>query len=502
MDIRIYNTLSRSKERFEPLEEGKVGIYFCGPTVYSSAHIGHARSALVFDVIARYLRFRGFDVTLARNYTDVDDKIIRRANEEGVAPETIAERYIEEYARDMRDLGLDEPDHTPRVTETMDAIIEMVTQLIDNGHAYAADNGDVYFAVQTWPGYGELSGRDPEQMLAGARVDVNDDKRSPMDFALWKATKPGEPSWPSPWGEGRPGWHIECSAMSTQLFGDTFDIHGGGLDLVFPHHENEIAQARGACGGNYAKVWMHNGIVRINAEKMSKSLKNFVTLRDMLQAVEPEVIRTFMLDTHYRSPVDYNAEQLADAEYLSERIYAALHRLDGFVGDDDVPSSTPEVEALPQLCQKVHSALCGLRERFISTMDEDFNTAGALGHVCSTVRAVNRLFSKGDEAELLAAKPLLALARRDLRELGGAIGLFQDDPAAYLARLRGRRAAKLDVDVATVTQLVDERNEARQTRDWERADALRDKLDAIGVELLDSPEGTTWRPRIPAQDAA
>jgi cysteinyl-tRNA synthetase len=331
VSLKIYNTLTKKKEEFAPLRAGQVSMYVCGVTVYDRGHIGHARAAVVFDIIYRFLRSLGFSVTYVRNYTDVDDKIIHRAAREGVSTREIAERYIREYEQDMEDLGVERPTHEPKATENILQIIDLVKKLVDKGFAYAAD-GDVYFAVEKFPGYGRLSGRDLEEMRAGARVEVDERKRNPLDFALWKASKPGEPEWDSPWGKGRPGWHIECSAMSQRYLGETFDIHGGGKDLIFPHHENEIAQSEAASGKPFVRFWVHNGFVNIDQEKMSKSLGNILAIRDLLKEHHPEALRLFLLSNHYRSPVDFSLQNMAEARISLDRFYSTLQEIDKFLG--------------------------------------------------------------------------------------------------------------------------------------------------------------------------
>ncbi|HWI41470.1 MAG TPA: cysteine--tRNA ligase, partial [Verrucomicrobiae bacterium] len=351
MSLRVYNTMTGSKEEFRPVAPPNVGMYVCGVTVYDHCHIGHARANVVFDVIYRYLRYRGYDVTYVRNYTDIDDKIINRANAEGVTYDVISERFIREFDRDMQALGLDLPTHQPKATEHIDGIIRIVEELIRRGHAYQA-GGDVYFAVRSFAGYLKLSGRNIDDMQAGARVEVDEKKQDPMDFALWKEAKPGEPFWESPWGNGRPGWHIECSAMSMKFLGDTFDIHGGGKDLVFPHHENEIAQSEAATGKPFARYWLHNGFVNINSEKMSKSLGNFFTIKEVLERFDSEVLRFFLLSAHYRSPIDFSDKNLKEAAAALTRIYTSLGEIDGalFAGKGGVP-----VEAVEELREKVEN---------------------------------------------------------------------------------------------------------------------------------------------------
>ncbi|MDD2604258.1 MAG: cysteine--tRNA ligase [Desulfobacteraceae bacterium] len=464
MTLRVYNTLGGEKQPFEPIEPGKVRMYVCGPTVYDYCHMGHARSVVVFDVIARYLRQRGFEVTYVRNFTDVDDKIIRRANETGQDPGVVAARFIDAFYADMDALLVARADHEPRVTEYIQPIIEFVQRLVARGHAYALD-GDVYFDVTTFENYGKLSGRRVEDMEAGARVEVDQRKRHPHDFALWKAAKPGEPSWDSPWGKGRPGWHIECSAMSSTLLGETFDIHGGGKDLIFPHHENEIAQSEAASGHPYVKYWLHNGFVNINHEKMSKSLNNFLMIRDVLKVHHPEAVRMFLLSSHYRSPIDFTPEAMAEASARLTRIYTLLRRLAG-----RVPAPAAEVEDNP------------FWRRFTEEMDDDFNTAAAIGTLFEAVRATNQLLDAGDGADEEIAANHGAILR-----IGGVLGIATLDAEAYF------KSQARDVDAARVEDLIARRTAARKARDWAEADRLRDELGAMGVAIEDRPEGTIWR---------
>ncbi len=487
--MQVYNTLSKRKEEFTPLQPGIVQIYACGVTVYDDCHIGHARSAVVFDVIVRYLRFQGLKVTWVRNFTDIDDKIIRRAQQEGLSWKTVAETYIASFQRDMTALGVTPADIEPRATEHIDDIIKIISTLVDKSFAYHRD-GDVYYPVAKFPGYGKLSGRSLDDMLAGARVDINVQKDNPFDFVLWKASKPGEPAWESPWGPGRPGWHIECSAMSQHYLGDTFDIHGGGADLIFPHHENEIAQSEAANDKPLALYWVHNGMVTINQEKMSKSLGNFFTIREVLAKFHPEVVRFFLIQNHYRSPLDFSDQALSEAESAMERFYSTLARLDQTVGAI-APSDSPPVPAtLPGLSSEEHSRLVNLRPRFLAAMDDDFNTAQALGHLFDAVRLLNRVL----EQNLLGKEGLssLAWARRELAILGGVLNLLQQDPHSMLQTLR-QKAEALTMDPASIDQLIADRLQARKQKDFAKADAIRQQLADAGVILEDTPQGTTWR---------
>ncbi|MGQ9921865.1 MAG: cysteine--tRNA ligase [Desulfobacca sp.] len=487
----VYNTLTKRKEEFIPLKPGIVTLYACGVTVYDDCHIGHARSAVVFDVMVRYLRFQGYQVTWVRNFTDIDDKIIRRAQQENLSWQTIAETYIAAFQRDMAALGVSPADIEPRATAHIADIIKMIVVLEEKGFAYHRD-GDVYFAVAKFPGYGKLSGRSLADMLAGARIDINVQKDNPFDFVLWKASKPGEPSWDSPWGPGRPGWHIECSAMSQHYLGATFDIHGGGADLIFPHHENEIAQSEAANDQPLARYWLHNGMVTINQEKMSKSLGNFFTIQEVLAKFQPEVVRFFLIQNHYRSPLDFSDRALAEAQSAVERLYACLDRLDQVVAGASPPAAAPLDEPLQGLNRDEHERLRSLRARFQEAMDDDFNTALALGHIFEAVRLLNRALEQRPTSA--AALALLAWLRCELATLGGILNLLQHEPAALLRQLRQQSEA-LPLAPAAIEQLIEERRLARQVRDFARADAIRQQLAEAGILLEDTPQGTTWRVR-------
>ena len=480
--MQLFNTASRSKEPFAPLRPGKVNMYVCGVTVYDLCHIGHARSALVFDVLVRFLRRRGLDVTFVRNFTDVDDKIIRRANEEGRDWKEVAETYIKAFHEDMDALGVLRADVEPRATEYMDAIIALCEELVQKGFAYATPSGDVYFAVRSFPQYGKLSHRSLDDMQAGARVAPGEEKRDPMDFAVWKAAKPGEPYWESPWGQGRPGWHIECSAMSRPYL--PLDIHGGGMDLVFPHHENEIAQTEACCGCELAKVWMHNAFVQINSEKMSKSLGNFKTIRDILETWQPETLRYFLLSKQYRSPVDFTPEGMDDAERALLRFYESLRE-----ARRGLARAKWKKTALPEDLQKDWD---GLGPAFEAALDDDLNTAQALGHAFSMVRTVNRVLEDKALKAGEGARALLESFLERARAIADMTGLFGQDPDAFLEALRSRRCQRAGIDQAEVAKVIAERAEARKAKDFARSDELRDKLLAMGVQVRDTPEGQTW----------
>jgi cysteinyl-tRNA synthetase len=490
MALRVYNTLTGDKEIFVPLNPGKAGMYVCGVTVYDYCHIGHARANVVFDVIFRYLKYAGYDVTYVRNYTDIDDKIINRANQEGSDYRTIADRYIRAFDEDMQRLGLEKPTIEPKATDHIGGIIAIIETLIAKGHAYESE-GDVYYAVETFPEYLKLSGRTMEEMQAGARVEVGEKKNNPMDFALWKGSKPGEPFWESPWGRGRPGWHIECSAMSMEFLGKTFDFHGGGRDLIFPHHENEIAQSEAANGCRFVRYWLHNGFVNINSEKMSKSLGNFFTIRTVLEQYDPETLRFFILSAHYRSPIDFSDQNLDEARSGLGRIYACLAALDEILGRQPARGDLPARETLSgaglELREKIGQAV----PRFVEAMDDDFNTALALGVLFETVRAVNRFLAETRETGA-AEVALLAHARQLFGETGEVLGLFGSNPAQWLEGIKTARTGRMDITPAEIEGLIAERAAARTSRDFKRSDEIRDLLLAKGIQLLDSPQGTTW----------
>jgi cysteinyl-tRNA synthetase len=492
MALRIYNTLTGRKEDFVPLRPGKVGMYVCGVTVYDRCHIGHARAAVVFDMIYRFLRFRGYEVTYVRNFTDVDDKIINRANKEGVSCGEIAERYIREFEEDMGALGVEKPTHEPRATENIPQIIAHIEKLIDRGAAYRV-NGDVYFAVEKFAPYGRLSGRELEEMRAGARVEVDERKRNPLDFALWKSGKPGEPEWESPWGRGRPGWHIECSAMSQRYLGESFDIHGGGKDLVFPHHENEIAQSEAATGEPFVRYWVHNGFVNIDQEKMSKSLGNILAIRDILREHHPEALRIFLLSHHYRSPVDFSLQNMTEARANLDRFYTALKGIAEEM-EEAGGAALPGPEKLKGTAREVYETGSGLPGKFLEAMEDDFNSALALGHLHETARLLNRALADKGFRKDPAAGALLSEARNRLLESGRVLGLFRDPPGDYFAGQRKRFLAAKGMPEESILGLIAQREEARRAKDWKRADELRERASSLGIVLEDGPQGTTWRP--------
>ena len=459
MSIKVYNTLSRKKEEFKTLEPGKVSMYVCGPTVYDKAHVGHAMSALVFDVLRRYLEYRGYQVSHVTNYTDVDDKIIQRAAVEGVESIEVAERYINEFERHIKDLNILPATKYPRATEEINNIVESVADLVDKGFAYPVD-GDVYFRVEKFPDYGKLSGRKLEDMEAGFRIEVDDRKEHPLDFALWKAAKPGEPSWPSPWGPGRPGWHIECSVMSHSCLGEQIDIHGGGNDLIFPHHENEIAQSEAMHGKKFATYWVHNGMMQLSGAKMSKSLGNLVTIDSFLEEYEANVLRLMILNSSYRGPLTFNEETIQHAVKALKRLRSALKPA--------LPKEDWEGDGLEENTARV-------KDLFLQTMDDDFNTAGALGHIFDFVKEINQSRDEGaDQASLDAAQAVL-------KELTGVLGLDLELPEVQ----EGAAGEFIDL-------LIEIRARLREEKNWALSDLIRDQLDELGVLLEDTSQGTTW----------
>ena len=458
--LSIYNSLTGKKEEFRPLEPGKIRMYVCGMTVYDYCHMGHARVMVVFDMVVRYLRYRGFDVTYIRNITDIDDKIINRARENNESTTDITNRFIQAMHEDEAALGILPPDQEPRATRHIEQIVSMIEALINNGLAYIASNKDVFFDVSKFPSYGKLSGKQIDELRSGARVEIQEAKDDPLDFVLWKAAKPDEPSWESPWGPGRPGWHIECSAMSTHCLGNHFDIHGGGMDLQFPHHENEIAQSEGATGETFVNLWMHNGFVRVNDEKMSKSLNNFFTVREVLKQYRPEEIRFFILSSHYRSPLNYSVENLGEARAALVRLYTALR---------DVDTDNMETDN-------------SFAEQFNAVMDDDFNTPRAIAVLHDIAHEINRLDKTTARARSLAAT---------LKSYGGVFGLLQELPVAYLQSQPGTVDGTFTSD--DIEDLVRQRNEARKGGNYKEADRIRDLLTDKGISLEDAPQGTIWR---------
>ena len=464
--MKIFNTMTRSKEEFKPLEEGKVKMYVCGPTVYNYIHVGNARPFIIFDTLRRYLEYRGYDVTFVQNFTDVDDKIIKRGHEEGIAPEEIAQKYIKEYFVDADGLGIKRASVHPQVTENIEQIIEFVKELEDKGYAYAV-NGDVYFDTQKFEGYGKLSGIKQEELEAGSRIEVNDQKKHPMDFVLWKAKKEGEPGWTSPWGEGRPGWHIECSVMSRRYLGDTIDIHAGGQDLKFPHHENEIAQSEARSGKTFSNYWMHNEYININNEKMSKSKGNFFTVRDISKLYDLEVVRLFMLSTHYRNPINFSDEILNQSKAGLERLYNAKERVEFIISKlNDNAENADEL--------KLEEELNSFRQRFIEAMDDDLNTADALSIIFELVRFMNSNVNENSTKEF-ANKVL-----DEFNELTGVLNVVN----------KKHEEDMLDEEIEA---LIQKRTDAKKNKDFKLADEIRNELLEKGIVLEDTRQGVKWR---------
>ena len=490
MPQKIFNTATRGKEVLQTIKEGAVGIYVCGITAYDICHIGHARAAIVFDVVVRHLRERGYRVTYVKNFTDIDDKIIDRAKKEGVSIKEITEKYIKLHDEDMAALGVITPDVTPKATEHMAEMIALISVLLEKGYAYCVD-GDVYFAVNNFNQYGGLSGRNLEDMIAGARVEINDKKKNPLDFVLWKNSKEGEPFWESPWGKGRPGWHIECSAMSRKYLGETFDIHGGGEDLVFPHHENEIAQSQAATGKPLANYWMHNGFVKINAEKMSKSMGNIYPVREILKICHPEVLRLFMLQSHYRSPVDYSESSLAETRSGLVRCYTTLQLLKETLGK---PANAAAVANENNLAKKQEyiSKLKELKKKFDSSLDDDFNAAQALGYVFEAVRLMNNFMATEKNMPAAIQTNILDEAKKVFEHVGAVLGIFQDDPDHFFNFDREIEVRKRSLNVGEIEGLIREREAARAAKDWTKADAIRQELAGLHVVLKDTANMTSW----------
>jgi len=471
--IKIYNSLTQNKEEMQAHEGNKVRMYACGPTVYDSAHLGHARSAVSFDIIQRFLRYAGYDVTFVRNFTDIDDKIINRAKELGVPFEEISEKFIQEYKDDMASIGVQTPDIEPKVTEHVDKIIELIQKIIDRGHAYVSGN-DVFFSVRKFKEYGKLSKRSVDNMLEGVRIDVNEKKEDPLDFALWKGVKEGEPSWPSPWGDGRPGWHIECSVMSMEYLGTNFEIHGGGKDLIFPHHENEIAQSESASGEQFVKHWLHNGLIQINSEKMSKSLGNFFTVQNAVKRWTPESIRFFFFSHHYQNPADFSEQVMDDTETSLERIYTTLKRAKDISGVSDAVD--------PELQENLDK----FGENWFRAMCDNFNTADSIGNLFDLIRAVNKSIDSNGWTKTLSD------TLDEIHEFSSVVGILEKDPDEYL------EGKKSSVNIEEITPedidvLIEERKQARVDKNWALADEIRDQLDSKGIVLEDKAEGTIWK---------
>ncbi len=490
MTLALHDTLSGGIAPLATPADREVGLYVCGVTVYDRCHVGHARSMIVFDVLVRYLRFSGRKVRFVRNITDIDDKIIKRANAEDVSPKDLAERYIATFHRDVAALGCVAPDVEPRATEHLPEMIAMIERLVANGLAYPAD-GDVYYAVGAFPPYGKLSKRKLDELQAGARVEVDERKRDALDFALWKAAKPGEPSWESPWGPGRPGWHLECSAMSVKYLGQPFDLHGGGEDLIFPHHENEIAQSEGAAGVPFVRHWIHHAFVRINDEKMSKSLGNFLTIEEILKRIAPEAVRLFLVGTHYRSPLDFTEQGLTDAERASGRIHETIARLEEALGGEAAAVRSPSTAGTAATTDgmatdgAVPESVRAYRDEFVAAMDDDLNSPRALAALFDEVREINRLIDAGE-------RDALAAHYRNFTDLAGVLGVLRTPAQRYVDAEKGRHLSASGIDAAEIERLIAERAAARKARDFKRADEIRAELLARGIALKDGADGTSW----------
>jgi cysteinyl-tRNA synthetase len=483
--MKIYNTLTGKKEEFIPVETGKVGMYACGVTVYDHCHIGHGRSAVVFDVMRRYMIYKGYQFKYIRNFTDIDDKIINKAKREGMTWDAVARKYTEEYYSDMDRLGVGRADVEPKATDHIKEIIEMVKGLFEKGYAYEVD-GSVYFEVSKFTGYGKLSKRDLEDMMAGARVEVDERKKNPMDFALWKASKEGEPSWESPWGPGRPGWHIECSAMSLKHLGETFDMHGGGADLIFPHHENEIAQSEAYTGKPFVRYWLHNGFITVDKEKMSKSLGNFFTIQEILNKFDAEAVRFFLLSTHYRSPIEFSDEQLREAEASIDRYYTTVLRIRDFLSQEGAKEKPgADEKALDDLLTK-------FLEKFKEAMDDDFNTALAIGSVFELIRMLNKYMDGRPSGS--KAIGLIKRAGDLLQETGNVLNIFTRTPEEWYKALMAVK--NIGLTEADILSRIDERKQARERKDWGEADRIRHELEEKGILLEDRKDGTGWKVKI------
>jgi len=477
MPIKIYNSFTRKKEIFKPVDEGKVKMYVCGPTVYDDCHIGHARSIIIFDVIFRFFKASGFDVKYVRNFTDVDDKIINRARELNMSCDELANKYIESFYSDMDALNVQRASYEPRATQYIDKIIDIIKILIEKEHAYEID-GDVFFAVESFDDYGDLSGRSIEDMEAGARVQIDKRKNNPFDFALWKSGKPDEPTWDSPWGKGRPGWHIECSAMSMSFLGQTFDIHGGGKDLIFPHHENEIAQSECCWGKKYVNYWIHNGFVNIDKEKMSKSLGNFIIIKDILKKYHPETIRLFLLSNHYRSPIDYSKIAMDETVSGLNKLYKMKERLIAYLDKSKIDNADIKPEG-------------DLWQKFNQAMEDDFNTAKGIGFLFDTSKSINRILDSDKIKN--EDKNFLSQMYNDISRISSILGILLEEPVKYFEINNNLTINNSQINVETIEKMINERTIARKSKKWDIADKIRNELADMGVIIEDSPKGTTWK---------
>ncbi len=480
----LYNTLKRSKQEFIPQKENTINMYACGITAYDYCHIGHARSAVVFDVLVRYLRYLGFNLTFIRNFTDVDDKIIDRARQEGADPNKIAQKFIRAYYEDMDRLGVLPGDKEPKATEHIQDMIELARRLEQKGYAYSTESGDVYFRIRKYEDYGRLSGRNIEELKSGIRIDPGDQKEDPLDFALWKAAKPEEPQWDSPWGPGRPGWHLECSVMSEKYLGLPLDIHGGGQDLVFPHHENERAQSEAAEDKTFARYWVHNGFVRVDQEKMSKSLGNFITIRDILDNFLPETLRLLLLTNHYRSPLDYSTQAMEETEKAIKRVYSAKQAILKEANKDNWKKSPfPE---------EINTELQDIETKWRQEMDDDLNTAGAIGQIFNAARLANRVVEDKNLRKSEGARLFFHRLLADFQEWSQSLGIFGSDPSEFLNDLKLLQAQRKGLDPEKIEKMVVEREKARKSKEFAQADKLRNELVEMGVEIKDTPSGSVW----------
>lgn len=475
MSLKIYNTFTGRKEKFTPIHEGSVKLYVCGVTVYDHCHIGHARSAIVFDVVYRYFTVKGYDVKFVKNFTDIDDKIIKKAQEEGISWKEVGDKYITSFYEDMEALHILKPTYEPKATEHIDDMVHLVETLLSKGNAYRID-GDVYFSVESYREYGELSKRTLEEMMAGARVEIDERKRNPLDFALWKASKEGEPYWNTPFGKGRPGWHIECSVMSAKYLGNPFDIHGGGKDLIFPHHENERAQTESATGMRFVNYWIHNGFVNIEKEKMSKSLGNILLIKDFVKKYHPEVLRLFFLSNHYRSPIDYNEKSIEDNNNALNRLYYTLERV-------------ADIQKTKGITPQKYTEADEIERNFYEAMDDDFNTALALSSIFEISRTLNRMIDEGDESLI----PFIVYAHNQLISFANILGLLEDEINTFNVYEKQRHVNRIGLALPAIEEMVQERVEARKNRDYKKADGIRDMLSEKGIILQDTPKGTEWR---------
>ncbi len=492
--MKVYNTLTGKKEEFITREANKVGMYVCGVTVYDYCHVGHARAYLSFDAIHRYLSYKGYDVTYVRNFTDVDDKIIKRSQEAGIEINELTEKYIEAFYKDMRALKIKDATIEPKATEHIEDMIKLIEELIKNGYAYESD-GDVYYAVEKFTTYGKLSGRNIEDMIAGVRITVSDKKRSPLDFALWKKVKEGEKTWDSPWGPGRPGWHIECSAMSTKYLGHTFDIHGGGKDLVFPHHENEIAQTEGATGHQYVKYWMHNGFVNIDGTKMSKSLGNFFTIGNLLENYDPEVIRFFVLLNHYRSPINFKVEKYQDNSGNDKIRFVSLDNAEDRLYNiyDTIEKMTQIVEADGKLGVNLNEEFTSsILTKFEEAMDDDFNTAAALGEFSKVIRFINDIINK-PKTKMKNKKATLVEVLPQVKIIASILAIFEQKPQDYISNVTDKRLTLKGLSKEMILSKIEDRNMAKADKNYDLSDQIRDELLNMGVLIQDTANGTVWR---------